>query len=203
MLPSPCNQGEGEYPAMHIPTHILSGWCLANCFTLTARERFLAMAAASLADLDGISRIFGEETYWDYHHVVGHGLLFAAVMTIIFTAFSTHRLKAALLYFALTHVHLVLDYFGSGPNWPIHYLWPLDMGTVISDRAWPLSSWQNVTAAGVLLLWTLWIARRKGRTPVEWITPDLDRRLVMLIGGTPPSLGPHSPTPSQVDTPPL
>jgi len=33
----------------------------------------------------------------------------------------------------------------------------------------------------VLLLWTLVIAATNGRTPLEMITPDLDRRLVAWV----------------------
>ena len=40
---------------MHIQSHIMSGWCAANCFPLTARERFLAMLAATLPALDGVT----------------------------------------------------------------------------------------------------------------------------------------------------
>ncbi|HSU65852.1 MAG TPA: hypothetical protein VLJ39_03175 [Tepidisphaeraceae bacterium] len=50
---------------MHIPTHIMSGWCMANLVRLTARERLFTMIAATAADLDGVSRVFGQEAYWD------------------------------------------------------------------------------------------------------------------------------------------
>ena len=32
---------------MHIPTHLMSGWCIASLFDLTLRERLLCMLAAS------------------------------------------------------------------------------------------------------------------------------------------------------------
>jgi hypothetical protein len=58
---------------MHVPTHIMSGWCLANVVPgLTARERLFCMIAATAADLDGLSILFGQNAYWDYHHVVCH-----------------------------------------------------------------------------------------------------------------------------------
>jgi hypothetical protein len=46
---------------MHIQTHILSGWCVANTLPCTARQRSLAMIAASAADIDGISILFGQQ----------------------------------------------------------------------------------------------------------------------------------------------
>jgi inner membrane protein len=95
---------------MHIPTHLMSGWCVANVFTLTARERAFCMAAASLADLDCFSRVFGQEAYWDYHHVVCHNLAFALLMSVVFAACSVHWVKGFIIYLALAHLHLLLDY---------------------------------------------------------------------------------------------
>ena len=46
---------------MHIPTHILSGWCIGNVLPLNGRERLFCMVAASVADFDGLGIIFGEE----------------------------------------------------------------------------------------------------------------------------------------------
>ena len=49
----------------------------------------------------------------------------------------------------------------------------------------PLTAWQNITAAFLLLLWTVWIGYRRKRTPLELLMPSLDRRLV----GLPPEAG--------------
>jgi hypothetical protein len=159
----------------------MSGWCVANLFKLTARERVFCMAAASAADVDGISYLFGQAAYWDWHHVAGHNLAFAIVSSTFLTVFSTHRLKSFILYVLLAHAHLLLDYFGSGPNWPIRYLWPFVRGSIKNPHAWEFFSWQNITAAAVLLAWTILIAIREGRTPVELLTPELDRRMVASV----------------------
>jgi len=157
----------------------MSGWCVANLFTLTARERAFCMAAASLADLDGLSRLFGQEAYWDYHHVVCHNLAFALLMSVVLAAFSFHQLKGFIIYLVLAHLHLVLDYYGSGPGWPIRYGWPFANWTWVNPWGWEFSSWQNRVVAGVFLLWTLVIAVVRRRTPVELLTPELDQRFVV------------------------
>jgi hypothetical protein len=54
--------------------------------------------------------------------------------------------------------------------------------------AWPFYSWQNITTAFALVAWTLVIARRLGRTPLESLMPRLDRQLVGYLrprGATP------------------
>jgi inner membrane protein len=167
---------------MHVPTHVMSGWCVGSVLRLTPRERVFCMAAATAADLDGISYLFGQEAYWDYHHVLCHNLAFSLLLSLVLALFSTHRLKAAIVYLALAHLHLVLDYFGSGPGWPIHYGWPVvDKWAWRNQDAWEFSSWQNrVTALG-LLMWVLAIAVVQGRTPVETLTPSLDRRFVSRL----------------------
>ena len=49
----------------------MSGWCVADLFELTARERLFAMVAASAADLDGLGILISYDDYVAYHHVLG------------------------------------------------------------------------------------------------------------------------------------
>ena len=72
------------------------------------------MAAASLADVDGLSYAFGADAYMDYHHVLGHNAAFAVGIAVIFTFIATpaHRIVIFVLCLTLAHLHLVLDYFG-------------------------------------------------------------------------------------------
>jgi hypothetical protein len=166
---------------MHVPTHILSGWCVANLLPLTARERLFCMVAAAAADIDGLGIVVSEELYWDYHHKLGHGIAFGLLLAGAMAAFSTRRLVAMVAYLACFHLHLVLDSFGSGPDWPIHYLWPISDAAWLNPRAWNLSSWQNTTAAALLLAWTAWIGFRHRRTPLELLMPSLDEKAIAWI----------------------
>ncbi len=163
---------------MHIQTHIMSGWCVADTLELTPRERFLAMVASSAADLDGLGLLVGRDYYERYHHVIGHNLLVGVALTGILTAFSTHRLRAGLLYLGLFHLHLVLDYFGSGPGWTISYLWPFSDIELEYANAWSLTSWQNFVVGTFFLIWMIVIVVRRGRTPLEVILPSLDAKIV-------------------------
>jgi hypothetical protein len=142
------------------------------------------MAAASLPDLDGLTIIAGESTYQTYHHLLCHNLLFALAVATIFAALSRGRRVVGLflLYIVLAHSHFVMDFYGSGPNWPIYYLWPFDWSFKFRNQnAWELTSWQNKTAAAALLAWTLIIAISRHRTPVELLTPRLDESFVRTL----------------------
>jgi inner membrane protein len=172
---------------VHVQTHVLSGWC-AGCLVpwFTPRERALCMLAASLADFDGLSILAGQEAYWDYHHVLGHNLPFGLLLCAVLAAYSPHKVSAFACYVALFHLHLVLDYYGSGPGWGIPYLWPFSQMQWRRADAWPFYSWQNISAAALTIVWTLLIARRQGRTPLEAVMPRLDRQLVALLRGRSP-----------------
>jgi inner membrane protein len=164
---------------MHVQTHVMSGWCVGNLFRLTGRERLWCMVAASAADVDGLSIIGGRRMYQDWHHVVGHNLFFAVLLAGALAAFSTHRFKAFWVYLGLAHLHLVLDWFGSGPLWGIYYLWPASREHLrYFEGAWEFSSWQNYLTAGMFLGWTVLIGVYLRRTPLEVIMPELDWKLV-------------------------
>ena len=166
---------------MHIPTHILSGWVVASAIpSLTPRERFCAMVAATAPDLDGLALVAGRDAFETYHHVVGHNLFFGLAVTAVIVAWSTHKRTMALLAFGLFHLHLVLDSFGSGCDWGISYLWPLVQREWVNPWRWEFFSWQNLVAAYGLVLVTIVIAVRQGRTPLETFAPSLDRQLVGL-----------------------
>ncbi len=163
---------------MHIQTHVLSGWCIGNLFKLDSRERLFCMLAASLPDLDGLSIIGGWECYQIWHHVIGHNLLFCVLLSFILALFSSSKLKTLLIYFGLTQIHMVMDYFGSGEGWMIYYFWPFDNTGYLTNYCWPLYSWQNLLAGALMVVFTIGIIYWKKRTPLEFIMPKLDKQLV-------------------------
>ena len=161
---------------MHIPTHVMSGWCIGASLPLTARERLACVMMASLADLDGISLAWGWATYRRWHHVLGHNLFFGLLLALACSRLAApgRRLMLALLGLGLFHLHLVLDYYGSGSGWPIHYLWPVADFQVVNPDAWDFGSWQAYATMGALFVWTLAIALFKRCTPFELIAPGLE-----------------------------
>ena len=169
---------------MHIQTHILSGWCLANMLPLSPRERLFSMIAATLPDIDGISFIFGQEAYWNYHHILGHNLLLGLLSSAVLAAFLGRRIMAFFVFLGLFHLHLAMDYFGSGPEWPILYFWPVSRWQIVNHEGWEFFSWQNQLAFCLLFIGTLWIAYRQRRTPLEFLMPQLDRKLVRGRGSS-------------------
>ncbi len=173
---------------MHIQTHIMSGWIVANFFTLTPRERLFCMVAAATADLDGLGILVSEDLYQDFHHVAGHNLTMGILLASILTYFSINRVKAWLLYLGIFNLHILMDLLGSGELWTIHYLWPFTSHELYLEHCWPLYSWQNITIGFVSIIATVIIAVWRQRTPLEVPMPRLDRKLVRffsaIVSGT-------------------
>jgi membrane-bound metal-dependent hydrolase YbcI (DUF457 family) len=175
-------------------THFLAGWVLANAAVLNRRERIAVTVASIAPDIDGLGAIpefltrhSPHPLLWfsEYHHAL-HTLWFAAVVSVLAAVAATHRWKTAVLAFLVFHLHLLCDLVGSrGPDgyaWPIPYLQPF------SDRwqwnwqgQWPLNSWENFAITIILLLVTLIIVRKCGRSPVETFSMRADRAVVAAI----------------------
>jgi inner membrane protein len=166
---------------MHLQTHFLSGWCLGNYVDLTARERFLCMIAAGISDLDGLGILWDIQFYLDYHHILCHNLAFALGISFIFAGLSTHRFKMFLITLAMVHLHLFLDFLGSGAGWGIPYFWPKSRHFYENPWVWDLYSWQNSVAMLFLAGWTFALLHLKKRSPFEFIWPRLESKIIGYI----------------------
>jgi len=120
-----------------------------------------------------------------YHHAL-HTLLFALVVAVGAFCISNRRWIAASLAFVAFHLHLLEDLVGSrGPdgfNWPIPYLFPF------SDRwiwtwggQWKLNDWPNMTLTIGLLCVTVWLAAKRGFSPVDLFSHGADRSVVAAL----------------------
>jgi LexA-binding, inner membrane-associated putative hydrolase len=175
-------------------THFLTGWALANVARLERRERALVTVAAVIPDVDGLGAIpelltrgSAHPLLWfsQYHHAL-HTLLFAVVVTVVAFALATRRWTTAALVFVAFHVHLLEDVIGGrGPDgygWPIPYLQPFSNAwTWTWSGQWQLNAWPNVALTCALIVVMMWIAVKRGRTPVEFVSCDADEAVVRTL----------------------
>jgi len=136
---------------------------------------------ASLApDLDGLGLLFGQHSglYERFHHVLLHNLLFGALLTLASARWIGWRASSLVLVFGSFVAHLVGDYFGSGPGWALWPFWPVSDREVLNPNAWAFVSWQNNLVGCAAVAFSLVIAIRAGRTPLEFIHLGLDRSVV-------------------------
>lgn len=144
-------------------------------------RRLLPNHARLTPDLDGLSLLFGQEAYANYHHYLLHNVLFGAVVTGISARWIGLRSGPLALVFAAYVSHLAGDYCGSGPGWPLWPFRPFAEAMFYCQGAWELVSWQNTTISAVAIAITLMIAARRGYTPLETFLPKIDRIVVNTI----------------------
>src|SRR5438552_16381142 len=98
-------------------THFFIGWTVANTVpSLDKQDRMLVTLASVVPDVDGLGIVAEWMTrnsahplnWWsEYHHVLGHNIGFALVVTVIAAALSKQKVKTPLLVFASLHLHLI------------------------------------------------------------------------------------------------
>lgn len=177
-------------------THLLAGWAVAHATRLERRERWLVTMAGVVPDADGLgivaelfTRHGSQPLLWwsDYHHLLGHNLLFALLVTGGFTALASKRrgLVAGLVFLSF-HLHLLGDLVGArGPDgyqWPIPYLWPFcHHWTWTWSGQWALNAWPNIIITTLLLALALRWAWRRGYSPLEGVSRRADSTLVEAL----------------------
>jgi hypothetical protein len=143
------------------------------------RDRIVVTVAGVLPDLDGLSLLGGVEAYSRWHHLLTHGLVAASVCGVV--ALAWRRPAVGALAFLAFHLHLLCDLLGSGPGWPIYYLWPMSRLEVMWSGQWNLASWQNsvigMAATALCLACALWTKR----TPVELFSLKTDAKVVAAL----------------------
>lgn len=85
------------------------------------------------------------------------------------------------LVFAAYLSHLAGDYCGSGPGWPLWPFRPFAETMYLCGSAWELVSWQNTMISAIAIALTLFVAARRGYTPLETFLPHVDRIVVDAI----------------------
>jgi inner membrane protein len=151
---------------------------------------------SSCPDLDGFglpveltTRDTATPLLWwsEYHHVLGHNLLFAVVVSVICAVISrSRRILVGVLAFVAVHLHLLGDLAGSrGPDgyeWPIQYFYPFtDQPQFVWSGQWELNAWPNFAITIVLLIATFALAWSNGDSPVGLISERADAAFIETL----------------------
>jgi hypothetical protein len=173
---------------MHAVTHLLTGWIVANAADISNRDRAIVTIAAVAPDIDGLglavefaTRGEADPVLWysNYHHVLGHNVGFAVFCSLLAFGLGRRRWTTGLLALLAAHVHLLGDLVGSGAadgyQWPIPYLLPFSSAWQLAwSGQWALSSWQNNLVTVLLMALTLYLAWRRGYSPLGMISARAD-----------------------------
>lgn len=165
---------------MHLIVHAELSWLAAQALR-SRRDRAIVVAAGLAPDLDALSILGGADAFGTYHHVLTHGYVAALATVLLVGAFSRQRLLAAGLALCTFHLHLVCDLLGSGPGWPLVYLWPGSRAEWFWSGQWDLASWQNSLIAVLASVTCLGMAFPFRRTIVELFSLKADAQVVRAL----------------------
>lgn len=178
-------------------THALAGWLVANAAVLDRRDRMIVTAASVAPDVDGLglvvdlaTRSGSSPTQWfaEYHHILTHNLLFALLVGIASLILTKRRGLTVFLVLFAFHLHLLGDLIGArgpapeGYQWPILYMWPLSEAVAWTWRGqWELNAWPNFLITMAALLLTIFLAWKRGYSPLEMLSGKADSAFVTTL----------------------
>jgi inner membrane protein len=181
---------------MNIIEHFFIGWCVANVSSeVSRRERMIITAAAVVPDLDGLGMLVEIPTrntsnpllWWtDYHHVLGHNVAAAFVITVLAFILAKQRWLTSALALISFHTHILGDIVGArGPDgyqWPIPYFLPFSpTPELVWNGQWALNAWQNFLVTAIALMITFVLAWSRGYSPLEMLSRTADQAFVRTL----------------------
>lgn len=175
-------------------THGLIGWLVAEAGGVDRRGRAWVTFAGLAPDLDGmgivaevLTRGWDEPLSWysDHHRMLCHNGLFCVALAG--WALARRRWRLAGLTLLSGHLHLLGDLVGSrGPEgkvWPVPYFLPFSDLELAWQGQWALNGWPNVMITILALSATLWLAWRRGYSPVGLLSERADAAFVGALRG--------------------
>ncbi len=159
--------------------HLQYGWWFAHWGEFGRRERAIIALAGAGPDLDGLSLLAGGDAFLKYHHILFHNVGAVAGALVIAGALLWNKPKAWLLTVFAFGMHVVEDYITVG--WTQHPWMPLTFAPVnLADHLpnWVVQGAFQYSAMAFIVGMTVWIYTRHKRTPLEIISPALDRLII-------------------------
>ncbi len=165
--------------------HAGLGWLIGTASpTSDRRLRIWCTAAAVLPDVDALTILAGKEYYDRFHHTFGHNIFIGALCVFaaawFFRRSPTRTWLAAVTFVALSFSsHILTDMKLSG--WELHLLWPLRRQGFEFHPNLQLGHPINLLLVAVLMILPFALAFWKGVTPLEIVSPRLDRLFLNLF----------------------
>ena len=159
--------------------HLQYGWWFAHWGEFSRRDRAAIALAGAGPDLDGLSLLAGGEAFHRYHHILFHNLGSTLAVVLLAGLVFWRRPRVWLLVVFAFAMHIVEDYLTVGWN---QYPWQPFAHTTVNLSThlpnWMVQGVFQSVAMVFILGMTVRIYLRHRRTPLEIISPALDRLLV-------------------------
>ena len=164
---------------MYGQTHAGLGWVIGVLTPGSDRRlRGWCTWAAILPDADALTLLFGIDSYVRWHHKPGHNVFLGVVCVAAAVAHFwdrpvRQRCIAGLLTAVCFASHILTDMKLSG--WEVYLYWPFSERGYSFDPMWSLGHPLNTWLAYLFMTLPWVIAFWKHVTPLELISPRLDR----------------------------
>ena len=159
--------------------HLQYGWWFAHWGKFSRGERAAIALAGAGPDLDGLSLLAGGDAFHRYHHILFHNVGATMAALALAAAIFWKRPRVVVLVGFAFAMHVVEDYVTVG--WNQLPFQPFN-ATVINLShqlpTWLVQGVFQVTAMVFIFAMTVWIYWRHKRTPIEIISPTLDRLIL-------------------------
>ena len=166
---------------MNTEAHLAAGWILAHCTRRSDRRfRTIVTLAAVLPDIDALSYVFGVEAYGHIHHALGHNVFFSLLVSVL-SMWLYPRARWKVFWFAQLafYSHYFGDYFFT--KFPLVFFWPASDAEFVYSYKIGLDHWINDLFSYMSFVAFIATGAIYGRTPIEMLSPELDRRIVNLF----------------------
>lgn len=159
--------------------HGMVAWLVAMLFAKQVNDRRLITIAGVVLDIDGIFILFNHSSYVEFHHTFGHSFVFGILVAITACALSVDRVKVFFGALAAFSLHLAADILVT--NWSVSVLYPIsDYRLAVGQDPFIVAIIYPATFFVCLGL-ILFIAYRKGFSPIEFVSEKLDRLLISAL----------------------
>ena len=160
--------------------HASLGWMLAEAGRGDRAFRAAVLAAALAPDLDGLTVLLGTAAYDHYHHLLSHNALFSLLVSLVAVALCR---RSILKVFLFTQLAFYTHYFGGYffTKYPLYWLYPFSDRPFFTENSVWVGHPVNQVLNFAFLLFLGLVAWRTGRTPLEVLSPNLDRRIVNYL----------------------
>lgn len=169
---------------MNFGGHLMTGWAIANARESSYGERRYLTVMAIAPDIDGFA-IAIPSLFEQWHRTFGHNVFFGALVPLSAFLFFGRKDSVRLLpwgYLALAS-HFLLDLFVTG-WWGFYPFWPTSDFMILMSLyipEWFMKYPLQISIFLLLVGLTIWIYRRTGRTPIEILSPQLDRFVMTFV----------------------
>jgi len=164
---------------MYGQTHAGLGWVIGAIAPSSDRRlRAWCTAAAVLPDFDAAAMLWGIDSYVRWHHKPGHNVFVGAICVILAMLHFRQRpwkqwVTAVVLVAICWASHILTDMKMSG--WEVYLFWPFSERPSSFSPMWSLGHPVNTWLAYIFMTLPWVLALWRPVTPLELISPRLDR----------------------------